>query len=48
MFGTPRKATLNQIVAFFYLPTTEDMPVLDEPEALDVSDFVNSIDFDDP
>jgi hypothetical protein len=26
----------------------EDMPVLDTPEALDVSDFIASLDFDDP
>jgi hypothetical protein len=45
---TPHKATVKQIVAFLYLPTTEDMPVLDEPEAPDVSDFAMSLDVDDP
>jgi hypothetical protein len=46
---TPKKATVNHIVAFLDLPTTEDMPVLDSNMPVSpADDFICHLDFDDP
>jgi hypothetical protein len=45
---TPRKATINQIVASLDLPTLEDMPVLEVTDTDDASNYVTSLDFTDP
>jgi hypothetical protein len=37
---TPCKATIKQIIAFLDLPTTDDMHILIELKAPDVSDFI--------
>jgi hypothetical protein len=45
---TPRKATVKQIVAFLDLPAVEDVSISDDSTTPHVSDFVTSLDFEDP